>query len=1849
MDKKGITKILTGMLFLSPLVSEAWKYSTYVEELRGKWKFTKNVKDWSDNPIDEGKEEKDVYEGSRSVVISKPNTFAIFADIDGKFKNDHQMWLAETSNEDGAQGKGVIKNGNSKTVSNGTRFTYYKHPTIYISKGNPKDCSMEAAFYDRIPTIKSGEQNVSVLFELKALKDGKGSQSVKIPTAPLFFPLSTKGKVGDVPMSKQIFDAATKKTFEDRAKEPCLDFSNTPIIHIDLGLGKATYNGEEIDAQRFMEFYMLPAEVSKWYFHPAMALHRAGLLQEEFSPVEYTFSISNDMTPDGIKTWPSSVDGMKGLVIDDTLTSINCKAWALSKVSCAGNEVMTVASAPRTKYFKDGTEAETDQLVGVEIQPDGDILRAAVFYKMGGTTKAFTAIYGFLPYDPAMAMIQKMCTGALPDGGKKFTELETYSEEMKAVAQILNELKDDHGGALPANFENVITAMDNLSSIDVLALKAWDDIAKLSADDMLSAHEKYLKLKPENHGLDVFVRAAVEKPTGIKWDDNWTYAGHKKTVEDEVDKKLGSTTGTKPQAHNYVQFRLAINDLKRDKADTNALKIAAKKLADLLGVKRPTDGVLTKAEIEAEEEKLREDFEALDGKTKGTEFWNAYDAMNIKKGAPAKDVEVAINKFLNENNCNKALTDQLNAWLECYKAGEAINTQINAVPDDVSKLTKPSDAQKALEDAQKKFDALKALLEKGGGKFEKKPAGGGGGGENGTAILAKLPGDNEAKKDLDAFLGMPENGKLKDAIAEIDALAIKADTLPMALIKTLDDANKIDNSVFRAQLCAYVELLKTVRKYNETNTPKNLAEVKKALTTFQETKVWTPAEITAKTDAIKAAAKKLREEHAAFDKAIKESIEAKPVKKINDYTSDDKLQQKLSAYGAYVNYMNLAEGEDWDTFFSDAVPPPPPPPPPPGKGPRKDTKQAHIESAQQNLTELTKLLNSAEHHDEPTPPGVWTWKEIDANTNKFKADFQKFCDKLGEGDFKNAVTEINGLPWNDITKGKERNDKINEILGKSGDLKTLLEKYVACKEEACKIPMPHLPEEPKEKTQQQKDIEAAQENLKALAAHFKIDLGGGDDGGHHDPTPPGMTAEKAKEEIANVENALKAAFGNDVAWENIANGTTINWTAGDAAVAAAISTQPANLQPKLNAYYEYHKLMQEVLNDKISGSEREAKLKDLQGKVEGWKAILSKKDEEHHEDDAALLTGACGPETWTKEKIAKGIVDLTKALGDILSANSDLKGVGDSIDWKKDDLSKKIEEVADETLRSKLEAYVVTQLWLGLAQSNGERKIQIPSDTDPKVKKDTAIYLAQRNLGVAQIGLQKLRELLGETKVVTTLNGSQESARDEFLKFAKEYSKKITLLNLPETVSEGEKEVFSKEIKRSKLRISALRILAGAMSDKNYDKLSGTWATGMVLKQEIEEFFVAARMAYQLTQEQKDTLKPFAEKEKQAEDGIAQLQTEVQKWNDEGKPKVDITIQSKIIADNEKQLGIVYETLYNGFDYDDLLAKVKEYSEAQEKALQEATAIFNEKKSQFADIPSELQTQFTDCTNKCSALSSKHSELESKIKAISVDGIEGAFLETINKSKTDASEALAQYNAALQAANALLGKPGKDITQEDLDNAKAKLEEAEIKLNSIPALLQQAEEAKHNAEAEKEEAEKVQKTIAALKQCEQALLEGLGKLKNSAQKRSKTAVVNALSVAELCVQLHELLWSDTTKTVSKVVAQAEFEAKVQAIENARKGISNTFGDDTFSGGTQSPTPTHSGGYESGNPSFDPSKHPGGWIPNRRRRSQSPSSRNEAYGSSSSDSKSRVLPHGVGKGSSQRERSRAARIRAIWGK
>ncbi|MDE6576248.1 MAG: hypothetical protein K2L24_02530, partial [Opitutales bacterium] len=765
----------------------------------------------------------------------------------------------------------------------------------------------------------------------------------------------------------------------------------------------------------------------------------------------------------------------------------------------------------------------------------------------------------------------------------------------------------------------------------------------------------------------------------------------------------------------------------------------------------------------------------------------------------------------------------------------------------------------------------------------------------------------------------------------------------------------------------------------------------------------------------------------------------------------------------------------------------------------------------------------------PTGDKVWTWTQIDANTSKFKADFQKFCDKLGEGNFKNAVTEINKLPWDDPFKGKERNDKINEILGKSGELKALLEKYVACKKEVHKLVMPPPPgaPEPTKKEGQQVAIEAAQENLKALAAHFKIDLGGGDDSGHHEPPPTGMTAETAKAEIANAENALKAAFGNDAAWENIANGTTIDWTTGDAAVQAAINLQPANLQPKLKAYYEYHKLMQEVLS--ATDADRKTKLEALQAKVDGWKATLSKKDAE---DD-----------------------------GPIPDANPD---------WTEE------QKKAYEHFKSRC----VTE--------TGDAGFHL-------------LWMRQLKDAAAKVQDGTMRGILD----VEAFNKTVQPFEETFKAF--------------------------KNALRSAAKVSSEDFGANK-NEKKWKELEAAWDASYKLCNEATKLFL-------LTEEQKGEIKGFKETfygkgddDKGTQAAWGESKAEIQKWNENPDHNFVIKDQKEIetkLIELDRWLGTTSANqVSNAFDYEKYKEKIKNHIQETKAALKGTRDDF-----EFAKMPPEVQDKVQPLKDLFKELGQSRQNI--KLDAFTDDGIDEAFKGDFNANKGALEKALKTYDEMFQGIHSdwkkILDGDPTSITDDVLNGIQTRLNDAKTQLEddkegSLKDLMKKAQDAMEQAKKDTERAAENKKKMENFKKLGETLQSAI---RSAAKVQHPTAFTDALDALDQYSKLFEKVRESTGKSVDTLFEEEWFTggaaAIVATLQKVQEAVKNAV-----------PIPQQGSSYSSGNPSLYQTYS--GPTPRRNRR-QSPSSRNEAYHSSSSDSKSGAL--------SQREREREARRRAVY--
>lgn len=453
MERKGITRILTGMLFLSPLISDAWRYGTYTKEFRGNWPLNTDNKDTEDIKFAEGKVPEDVLEGVASSELNNAGFQAIKPDT---YDEAREYWKMK---EISAEMLKPFGEDADAALAKGPTYECMRNPMVCISKDkDPKECVKKVHFYDLTDT-GSYSAFQTIKFDDKGEADLNDDQFYAL-LAPTLYCSMDYSKVVPVDDGKPAAFYEGGEFPEDNKTQretQCFNVRGDAQLFIDFGTKAETWTeagDAPIQVHCSMIVYQMPKDTKdgkKWWLHTGPAI---------FGPELDTLKPdAGDCIP---RQYTAIIEQMNGVEI---LTAGNATKLETSAVAYGlGNDRVGFLSDCSSTFYdaeKGGScDHSTDynyHNIEVTAAHGGTVRTRVLSTDKDGKQIAFDTLHVILPHPTGLALQEKVVNPArlaLNDAGK---ELAAVVGDLEAIQKRANETKDI---SVPEKFGSAIDLVE---------------------------------------------------------------------------------------------------------------------------------------------------------------------------------------------------------------------------------------------------------------------------------------------------------------------------------------------------------------------------------------------------------------------------------------------------------------------------------------------------------------------------------------------------------------------------------------------------------------------------------------------------------------------------------------------------------------------------------------------------------------------------------------------------------------------------------------------------------------------------------------------------------------------------------------------------------------------------------------------------------------------------------------------------------------------------------------------------------------------------------------------------------------------------------------------------------------------------------------------------------------------------------------------------------------------------------------------------------------------------------------------------------------------------------------------
>lgn len=452
MERKGITRILTGMLFLSPLISDAWRYGTYTKEFRGNWPLTEDAKKLKVEGTEElvfkdYKTEEDVLEGVASEELDNAGFQAIKPDT---YDEGKEYWKMKDISAE------MLKPFDSKAeeaFAKGPTYECMRNPMVCISRDkDPQKCVKKVHFYDLTDTSGTPSAFQTVRYFKSDEEDADPPETFKEDDNQ-FYALLAPTLYCSIDYSKVIpvMDGTPEAFYEGgefpedkktQRETQCFNVRGDAQLFIDFGTTKETWaeaGDEPIQVHCAMIVYQMPKDPKdgkKWWLHTGPAI---------FGPEQEALKPANGAVI--ARKYTAIIEQMNGVEI---LTAENATKLETSAVALGlGNDRVGFLSDCGSTFYDEGEGKSCDHSTvydyhNIEVTAEhGATIRTRVFVTEEGHKIAFDTFHVILPHATGWALQQQMFMNgdrlALNDAGK---ELAAVVGDLEAIQKRANETKD---------------------------------------------------------------------------------------------------------------------------------------------------------------------------------------------------------------------------------------------------------------------------------------------------------------------------------------------------------------------------------------------------------------------------------------------------------------------------------------------------------------------------------------------------------------------------------------------------------------------------------------------------------------------------------------------------------------------------------------------------------------------------------------------------------------------------------------------------------------------------------------------------------------------------------------------------------------------------------------------------------------------------------------------------------------------------------------------------------------------------------------------------------------------------------------------------------------------------------------------------------------------------------------------------------------------------------------------------------------------------------------------------------------------------------------------------------------
>lgn len=490
MERKGITRILTGMLFLSPLISDAWRYGTYIKEFRGNWPKNTDYKGDVVVTFTDSKAPEDVLEG----VASEELNNAGFQKIkDYTHDKDKEYWKVKDISLEMLKQFGLSK---AKALAKGPTYECMRNPMVLCIPKDKKfeECVKKVYFYDPTDTGTSAFQTVKYTKHEKEDADPpeefvEYDYQFYALLAPTLYCSMDYSKIVPVDDGKPeaFYEEGEFDDTKTKRETQCFNVRGDAQLFIDFGTKeeKWTEAGDApIQVHCAMIVYQMPKDPQdgkKWWLHTGPAI---------FGPELDTLKPDvGDCIP---RQYTAIIEQMNGVEI---LTAGNATKLETSAVAFGLGEDPNDGH-PRIGFLSDycstidGEDNSANyDYHNIEVTAEhGATIRTRVLSKdKDGNNIAFDTFHVILPHATGLALQKEMFMNT------DRLALNKPEDELAAVVDVLKAVKDI---SVPEKFGFAIKCVEKFRDSGIFS---FDDVP---GDDEKKDEEKKDDKKKDDGGED---------------------------------------------------------------------------------------------------------------------------------------------------------------------------------------------------------------------------------------------------------------------------------------------------------------------------------------------------------------------------------------------------------------------------------------------------------------------------------------------------------------------------------------------------------------------------------------------------------------------------------------------------------------------------------------------------------------------------------------------------------------------------------------------------------------------------------------------------------------------------------------------------------------------------------------------------------------------------------------------------------------------------------------------------------------------------------------------------------------------------------------------------------------------------------------------------------------------------------------------------------------------------------------------------------------------------------------------------------------------------------------------------